>query len=648
MTTQILPNLVYAALLLIALLVPYVVPFPARDPTKDRISDRVVMAAILIGAVLLGVARQGAFLWFILLLIPLVGREPRAIWGGAAAVLLLGSVPWWWSPEMRITPALIGGFAALGVGSAFLPRLAPAPAAAASRKLVLVAILACLALGLGAGVLTAPFGSRNPIYFAWHHWGAYLAPAEAWLAGGLPYRDFPLQYGLGPTALLAATCGSDCWRSMFGVVIGANALYFAALAGCVLILAGGLSRGVRWLSLIALFCAAFIWTAFPSNLAGPAMTPSVAGLRFLPLALLLLHIIHAEKREKRRDLIGHALWLGGLLWSPEAGFFATLLWWPYLTLRTAAGAATLREALVKLVRGGLLSVGALLLGLLGLALVVRHLSRGAADLGNFLAYIAHPPGPLPVNPVGTIWLAVAALAIALQTLGKAPTSASSRSLYACVLALLAGGTYFLSRSHDNNILNLFPLLVVLLVAILAQGGTSRFAVFARGFIQTTLAAIVGLVVLPNAYPWADAAKAGDLFAIGPDRLISHFSPTSADPVPVLSSEAVEAIESLQGEDAGAIVVLDDYKIMPRARPGAAWTSVNNVANFEPLPPALIAHYIHRGAVAYCRPGWLVVDESHYASWVKLFEADYRIDDRRTFFSDYVAYRLVPKLPCSKR
>ena len=50
---------------------------------------------------------------------------------------------------------------------------------------------------------------------AWHHWGAYIGPAQLVFAGVLPLHDIPLQYGFGPTMLLAASCKINCWSGMY-------------------------------------------------------------------------------------------------------------------------------------------------------------------------------------------------------------------------------------------------------------------------------------------------------------------------------------------------------------------------------------------------------------------------------------------------
>jgi hypothetical protein len=633
--TALVPTIVYAAILLIALLCPYAGWGKSESP-----ANRWIAGVTVGGAVLLTVARHGDFAIFsLVLLVPLLGLGVPALLGGIAAVLLFAPVTWW-APGAHMRPVSAGLFIFLGLVAGFLPRLGAATTSQKSPILPTMAI--ALLIGLAVGLLSAPFGSIEPIYFAWHHWAAYLAPVDAWLAGGVPYRDFPIQYGLGPTAILAATCGSDCWRGIYGTTIIANALYFSALAGCVVILTAGRSRGLRWLSLGALWCATFVWTAFPADLGSTTMTPSVAGLRFLPIALLLLHILSAESTGRRRDWLGHATWLLGLLWSPEGAFFGTVIWWPYLAIRNASSAQTSSESWIALVRGALRGFAALAAGLVGLSLLIWLLSAGAARPTDVLVYILYPPGPLPINPLGPIWLALSAILTAIAALMFSGKSRHSRTLYACLLGFLAAGTYYLSRSHDNNILNLFPLLVILMVAsVSADRAGDAPPVFSEGFVRTALAAMVAFIATAQWSSWAQGASTEGILSIGPSRLIARFTPGLGDRPRLLSPDAVRGLAYLRSRKAGAVVLIDENKLIPPHLVDEGWTGVDDVANFEPLPRSLVTRYICRGATAYGRSGWILVHEPKYRSWVSMFEAGYDVREEIGFGS-FRAYHLFPR------
>lgn len=639
MTSSVMMLAVYAALLFAVLLAPYANAALGSHADRQRRLELGACVLLLLGAVALTAFRQGAFpLIGIFVLIPLFGQGRLALLGGITAALLFATTIWWTqSLSFGLIPTAIA--ALLAVGAGLLPRWKPEGVTTGSG--LLRTMLPCAIIGIGAGLLTAPFEAADTIYLAWHHWGAYLAPVEAWRGGGVPYRDFPIQYGLGPTVVLMASCGQDCWRGMYETTVVANALYCATLAGSVVILTTQSAKGVRWLALLAMFCAAFMWTGFPSNFAGPVITPSVAGLRFLSISALLFHILYAEHHKARRDWIGHGIWLIDLFWSPEAAFFGTLIWWPYLALRDATEADGWRGALIALVRGAVRGAMALAAGACILTLVLWLLSARTITLADFFAYVQHPPGALPVNLVGTIWIALAALALGITALVRQGLSEQARPLYACLLGFLAASTYYISRSHDNNILNLFPLLILVLLATLSnlEDVSETARPFARAFIHTSLVAMIALIVTFDYGPWRQgAAQVGPLHG-GPSRLMARFAPKADDRPKMLPAEAIAGLEYLRRHKAGAIALFDRNYLMIRSS-GPAWTSVNNLANFAPLPKASIDHYIRQSALVYGRPGWILADAEHQ-DWVNAFRVAYDVHRERSFKS-YDAYYLVPR------
>jgi hypothetical protein len=321
MASSVTMLVVYAVLLLVVLLTPYASTAFAPHPDCQRRIELGVCIILLIGAVALTALRHWAFpLVALFVLIPLFGSGILPLLGGVAAALLFAVTIWWTgSLNFGFLPTAIAALLAISVG--FLPRWR-SPAAAVERWL-LPTMLLCAIAGVGAGLLTAPFEASETIYLAWHHWGAYLAPVEAWRSGGVPYRDFPIQYGLGPTVVLLANCGTDCWRGMYETTVLANALYFATLGASAIVLTARASNGVRWLALVAMFCATFLWTGFPSNFAGPVITPSVAGLRFLSISLASHPLCRTPQNSPRLDRPSHLVCRpfmvarSGILWNVD-------------------------------------------------------------------------------------------------------------------------------------------------------------------------------------------------------------------------------------------------------------------------------------------------------------------------------------------
>ncbi|MBR0644713.1 hypothetical protein [Plastoroseomonas hellenica] len=577
----------------------------------------------------------------LILILPLLPSAGAMILSGLAALPLVAGATWW-DPAAGLESSRVLAFVLLGLAAAALPRLRVADG------LPRWAVLAMLALASALLMLaTAPFSVPLAFRTLWHHWGAYIAPAEALLAGGVPFRDFPVQYGIGPTLVIAALCRTDCWPGTYWAVVVANLLYLLALGGCVLLLTRQSPRGVAALALLALAASVLFWTGYPPDFMGALAVPSVAGLRFLPLALLLLQILRSEDAGRPSGLTGHALWLFSLAWSPEAGFFALLVWWPYLALRRAQASAGSWSVMLVLLDGALRAVLALCLAGATLALLFRLVFGDWPSMFGFLAYVRNPPGNLPPNLQGPLWLMLAAVAAGLVAMSRSDPR-RSRMAFVCTTALVAVSAYYLGRSHDNNILNLFPFLVVALVAPASSGMPDALL----GFSRTVMAGLVAWIATFGIGGWRQAWQTGHGMDIGPLHLLYQMRLVDAEAQALIdtwtamlpdrsapTADAAAALRSLPGTTAPVLVSAP--MLLPRTTAGRAWTGVNNLANYGLLPAPVIEHFVRRGAETYRLPGWLVVDQLQAGPWLNYFRTAYDVAEERAF-GGYIAYRLLPR------
>jgi len=642
----------WLGLLIAACALPFVLLISrAATARPARLAPLALGGALLLGAATLLIlsglpAATSPLVLSLAFVLPMLSVRVGAALGGLAALPLLAAVTWW-APDMALglLPSL--AFLTVGVLAAALPLL-PFQKAGLPEAPVLAALLG---LAVISALLLGQFGSPVLFWAIWHHWGAYVSPAQAMLAGGVPFRDFPVQYGMGPTLLIAALSGGHPWLGTYLAAACANVLYLFALAACVRLALREAPRGLALLAMLALACAVLLWTGYPPDEAGPLMTPSVDGMRFLPLALLMLLILWSEAADRSNSAWGYALWLFSLAWSPEAGVYATIVWFPYLGLRAAQarGASTPGSVAWAVLRGAAVAVAALVAGIAILALLFRAGFGDWPSAFGFLTYIRNPPGILPPNPLGPIWLMLAALAIGAVALTRAEAKGLRTGL-ACLLGLAAASSYYLGRSHDNNVLNLFPFVVLLVAAALSV----RLPPMLAGFSTLVL---VGIVAWPATFgwqSWTTAIQRGEASAIGPTRLLDRIRLAKPDAWALLdaslagqpsphatSADAGAALEWLAEQGAGPPVVVNQALILPRYSGGPAWTGVNNLANFGSLPREVIAHFIRNGATTFHRPGWLLVDRAQPGDWLELFASAYDVGEERAF-GGYTAYRLVPK------
>ena len=93
----------------------------------------------------------------------------------------------------------------------------------------IAALLAVYAMSISVSISTADFAQ-------WHHWGAYIGPAQLIFNGVYPLYDIPMQYGLGPSLAIASGCLWGCWSSLFWVVTICNLIFAFVLAKIALYL----------------------------------------------------------------------------------------------------------------------------------------------------------------------------------------------------------------------------------------------------------------------------------------------------------------------------------------------------------------------------------------------------------------------------
>jgi hypothetical protein len=566
--------------------------------------------------------------------------------GGLVALPLIAPVTWW-EPNLALGLPQSVAFLIVGVLAATLPllpfRAAGIPAAPVLATLLVFAVVAALLMG--------QFDSPLLFWSIWHHWGAYVAPAEAMLGGGAPFHDFPVQYGMGPTLLISALGRKDLWSGLYLATAFTNALYLLVLAASVGLALRRSPRGLALLAVLAMACAVLLWTGYPPAEAGPMMTPSVDGMRFLPLALLIFVILVGEAAECPGTALGYVVWFCSLAWSPEAGVYATIVWFPYLALRAAQrrGANTPGAVAWAALCGSAIAVASLAAGTAILTLIFRVEFGGWPSASGFLTYVLNPPGILPPNPLGPIWLGLAAVAIGAVALTRTDAR-GLRTGAVCLLGLVAAGSYYLGRSHDNNVLNLFPFVVLSIAAAVSVPLPSILEGFSR-------MVLVGIVAWPATFgfqsPVLGTVSDGKI-PFGPERLLDRFKLVAPDAWALLdayladqpgrhaaSADAGAALAWLAEHGAGPPLVINQALISPRYAGGPEWTGVNNLANFDLLPREVIARFIKNGAASYNRQGWLLVDREQPGDWLELFGSAYEVAEERAF-GGYSAYRLIPK------
>jgi hypothetical protein len=489
---------------------------------------------------------------------------------------------------------------------------------------IYISILVALTLGCWIIMRWGSFETRTHWFTSWHHWGAYWGPVETVKAGLIPFADIPLQYGAGPTAILSmlpVKNGFDGMRhavtliSLIGiwVVVDLCMLGVKPLKSHLALFAAGLSGSI----------ACLLWTALPSSVGTLMITPSTFGLRFVPIFVLLWTLIRFPSQVKLHYLV----WICCTLWSIESAFYACVIFWPS-RFRFASG-NSLRETLVEVGRVALLalSVTAGLVGVWWLFFTVIYGVPPSPRL--YVLYALFPPGAMSVNWYGPVWVLFSCLVIAACVLHSQRVAISDkRVIHLSALSLLGCTTYYLGRSHDNNILNLMPALTVLLCALVGKGREAGFFSFAA---RPHLIAVLAMLPFFGFGNWHVMRPA-------PDGAWSHTMSFFKSSHPDL----MIAINYVRNERNEAFEVIDDGPFMSQpAGPENIFNSLHPFSNFPFVPSADRIKMLTIGMKKLHKPGWLIVLKTRMNDpMINDFKAVYKLSEQQ-IFGDFIAMRMVP-------
>lgn len=502
-----------------------------------------------------------------------------------------------------------------------------------------------------------------------HHWGAYIGPSETVMSGARILYDIPAQYGLGPTMLIASVHGDNRWIAMYWAVIFTGLLYSFFLLASACLIARKINNTWSYLTIVlASIASSLCWTSFPPLLGGPWTYPSTGGLRFLPLAALVFCILWAETRAVGGAvprICGHALWCLAAIWSPEAVFYSSFAWWPYLLWR----ASTSGKSPIAAVISAITEIACVALVFLAAFPAVYYAMYGVTpDPDAYTAYVVNVIAPLPIDPKGSIWffgftLMLGLIAAALS-IRNSNDKASFASIFVCLLALYATFSYYTGRSHDDNILNLMPFLVLVLAAVRAL---SRSATLSR----TAHVALASVLALTPLFGWSarNQAAGSDYAGISGINSMSYIRGDTSDStggnaaIPWLDKRLLPGTGTRlldagdPGDAARAVFYVSVIRREPLIKieipsatapigPGA-WAAIHDPIDFYYLPDAIVAKFIDRTMRRIKSPGWLVIaksvdGDSYTLRWKRLLAESY-LATEEVDFNSYHAIRYAPKL-----
>lgn len=583
--------------------------------------------------------------------------DPPAFFGVFAATVTSAALLWWRpvgaAPSMPSATQWLAFAALTAVAAQSLKHSDPAGARDLARPALAIYSLAAAAVCFSIAWYRHPIAAAA----AWHHWGEYVAPAQLLRAGAHPLASYPVPQGWGPVALLAATCGMDCWKAAHPFVASLTALYALATGYLAVRM-----RSDPWPAhalvavLVLAFAASLLWTAFPPIASSPVTYPSVAALRFLPVLALACVIAGGDRAESAPHWRwrGHVAWGVCALWSPESALCASLLWWPWFAWARVAGRSADGAKAVAL--------GAAAAELAGIAAATAALWMvavrwvGGAYPNWTMAAVPWSAVPGAMHAQGPLLFSIGVFAVgscaAWWTLvGRGDSLAFRRLLLSLLLLYGASAFYFLENPHDNNLLNLMPFHLFVLIATLRAGIPTEWRMYAA----TLAGACLGWVVCFGWGLWEQTLNAKGPFEYGAVASVSRFSRSD----PVMAAYLREAYRGRLGdiayakplEDAiarrygEAVSYLDPVDNAGASAGPLPWSALD--AGAGRLPAEARRAVLAATARDLGRCGWLIVDtvyvraEPSAAAVLGDIDGAYAVD-REQLVGDYRAVRYRPR------
>jgi hypothetical protein len=311
-----------------------------------------------------------------------------------------------------------------------------------------------------------------------HHGSFYVGPATLVRQGGTLLWDVPSQYGFLNILLIALVPTKSVWQSLY--IVNSITIFISAVIAFVLF--HGVARGTlgKLFAFLTAFACVLIFPSVGMGYEGANAFPSTGALRFVWCYVILLVVILAEKyslnapTQKKVLILGSACWVVSFFWSLESALYGTAIWIPYFLLqcfwsgeKLEWGHQHLLSAVVRLMKLLLL----LVLSFFCIGLFYQLRFGFFPDWLGFYEYaLTYKNGftALFVDTGKAVWVLVVLYCGILSMLYQ-----SIRSQQAGLLVGIASlgcfwvtCSYFVSRSHDNNILNLMPLLLLSFVSTL--------------------------------------------------------------------------------------------------------------------------------------------------------------------------------------
>ncbi len=338
----------------------------------------------------------------------------------------------------------------------------------------LVDLLALLVFGLGSSITRFDF-----------HDVSFITGSIALVkSGGWLLWNVPSQYGFLNILISALIPLDDPWACLH--IVSSVTLFFSASISYFLLRSIAIGTLPRIAATIVVMAAVLMLPGWAPGLTGANFAPMISAFRFFWVYVLILVIaclvrpslvpkLSSRTATRYLPVLGTLSWLAGSLWSIESAIYCSATWLPAIVLFKILqhqGAGDSPGAIARA------TIQSLSIQLAALTVVVVSISIGywvmLDSLPDWYAYVEFALtygggfGSLPIQPTGSVWwllLGLCSLWSAIPPLYRADRAALPLAV-AAAIAVWATHSYFVGRSHENNVTNLTPILLLGLIASL--------------------------------------------------------------------------------------------------------------------------------------------------------------------------------------
>ncbi|MFZ2957915.1 MAG: hypothetical protein WA705_13590 [Candidatus Ozemobacteraceae bacterium] len=313
------------------------------------------------------------------------------------------------------------------------------------------------------GLLLFPWCKRSCDFF---HFSFYVGPILDILKGKSLLYDFPSQYGYLSIHFLAFvfkffTLSFDNFNNLSTLLF---VIYY-------------IFAGLIFLKLFKKFVPSAISTLIVilfQTIYSPycgILYPSTGPIRFgfgLIICFALLHF-----STKKAFIIGSFFSGIALYWSIETAIYIVPAWFIVCIIGFLSESKTSKDLLISISKNIGIFIGLCLINLLIIFICEYRSGYGFPLLETIIQYATvykEGFGALPIPPFGNFYLIVAIMIAGLATVVHIIITKKSTSLFPALTFIcvhnIAVFSYFISRSHENNIVNISGLYLVQLIIIM--------------------------------------------------------------------------------------------------------------------------------------------------------------------------------------